>query len=117
MDFITRNDSDLEYTEMLNDKKSAQYSLKKKLLDAEEELSVTGKLHVGRKCTQEYIVYSFYTGIFDKNEVHSIIKKHWSKDKTECRKRKEQNICKSVSDVVNEEIYDLFLKGYEVLDL
>lgn len=57
MDFITREDEDLEYTELLYGKKSDQYTLKKKLLDAEAILLATGKLQLGKECTREYIVY------------------------------------------------------------
>ena len=98
-------DEDLEYTELLYGKKSDQYALKKKMLEAISKLSDAGILHMGKEFTQEYIVYSFRTDIFDKNKVHAVVKRYWNKEKTDCKRRKEQIICKSVSAVANKEIY------------
>lgn len=117
MDFITRTDRDSEQTEMFYGKKSEQFALKNVMLDAENKLRTTGVLRVGKECTNEYILYTFYTGIFDKNEVHSVIKSYWNKGKTELRKKKEKSICKSISDISDNDIYDLILKGYKIVEL
>ena len=117
MDFVTRGDKDLKYTEMYYEKKSNQYALHSMLLNAENKLNMTGTLKLGKMCKQEYILITYHTDISEKNIVNSMIKSYWNTDKTEMRKMKEKIISKSISKVIYNDVYDLILKGkYEVVD-
>lgn len=116
MDFITRGDRDLKYIEMYYGKKSAQYALHSILLDAENKLKTVGTLKLGKMCKQEYILITYNTNIFDKNSVGSMIKSYWNMDKTEMKKMKEKVIGKSISSVIDNDVYDLILNGkYQVV--
>lgn len=118
MDFITRGDRDLKHTEMYYGKKSDRYALHSILLDAENKLKTTGKLKLGKMCKQEYILISFYTNIIDKNRVTSMIKSYWNTDKTRLKNKKEKTLDKSISELVDNEVYELILNGkYEVVEL
>ena len=117
MDFITRGDRDLIHTEMFYGKKSDQYALHSLLLDAENRLKMTGSLKLGKMCKQEYILITFYTKVFDNTTVGSMVKSYWSTDKTEMKKRKEKVIGKSISSVIDNDVYDLILNGkYQVVE-
>lgn len=117
MDFITRRDRDLKHTEMFYGKKSDQYALHNLLLDAENRLKMTGSLKLGKMCKQEYILIIFYQSIIDKTVVCSMIKSYWNTDKTEMKKMKEIVIGKSISAVIDNDVYDLILNGkYEVVE-
>lgn len=116
MDFITRGDRNLEHTELFYGKKSDQYALHSLLLDAENKLKMTGSLRLGKMCKQEYILITYYIKAFDKNSVGSMIKSHWNIDKTELKKKKEREVNKSISSVIDNDVYDLILNGkYEIL--
>lgn len=116
MDFITRGDRDLEHTELFYGKKSDQYALHSLLLDAENKLKMTGSLRLGKMCKQEYILITYYVKLFDKNSVGSMIKSYWNTDKTELKKKKEREVNKSISSVIDNDVYDLILNGkYEIL--
>lgn len=117
MDFITRRDSDLKHTEMYYGKQSEQYALHSILLDAENKLKTVGTLKLGKMCKREYILITYNTNIFDKNSVGSMIKTYWNTDKTEMRKMKEKVIGKSISSVIDNDVYDLILNGkYQVVE-
>ena len=116
MDFITRGDRNLEHTELFYGKKSDQYALHSLLLDAENKLRMTGSLRLGKMCKQEYILITYYIKAFDKDSVGSMIKSHWNTNKTELKKKKEREVNKSISSVIDNDVYDLILNGkYEIL--
>lgn len=112
-----KRDGDLEIIEMLYGKKSGEYILHKALLDAENKLRKTGILRLGKMCKQEYILIRFYARCIDKDTVESMVKSYWNTDKTELKKKKEKTINKSVTSVINHEVYELIVNGkYIVLN-
>ena len=117
MDFITRRNRNLIYTEMYYGKQSDQYALHSLLLDAENKLKTTGCLKLGKMCKKEYILIRYNTNIFDKNTVGSMTKSYWNTDKTKMKKMKEKVIGKSISSIIDNDVYDLILNGkYQVVE-
>lgn len=118
MDFITKGDKDLKHTEMFYGKHSDQYALHKVLLDAENTLKTTGYLKLGKQCKEEYITITYRLLLhFKADNAISKTKTHWNKEKTEIRKTKENVLDKSISSLINDEVYDLILNGkYKVLE-
>jgi hypothetical protein len=115
MDFITRGDRDLKHTEIFYGKKSDQYALHSLLLDAENTLKTTGFLVLGKQCKQEYITITFYIMSHINDGTIKKVKTHWNKEKTEIRKVKEKVLNKSISSLVDNDVYDLILNnGYKL---
>ena len=113
MDFITRGDRDLEHTELLYGRKSDQCVLHSILLNAEKEMKGNNGLRLGKQCKKEYIVITF---VCDGNIVMFKHKTHWDIDKTSIKKQKTWSINKNISNVVDNDVYDLILNGnYKIL--
>lgn len=117
MDFITKSDKNIHQTEILYGKKSDQFKLHNLLLNAENKLKTTGHLILGRQCKQEYITVTFYIMSHTNSGTIKKVKTHWNKEKTEVRKNKESVLNKSISSLVDNDVYNLILNdGYKLED-
>lgn len=76
-----------------------------------------GELSLGKQCKEEYIVYKFYLS----NKSNSIVERKTKEqytDNTLIQLKKSPKITlidKPLSKVIDDDIYDLVLRGYELI--
>lgn len=76
-------------------------------------------INLGKQCVGEYIIYNFYNLTRDNSTVKRMCKEHY-KDNTlnECKKcSKKTLINKQLREVIDNDIYELLLRGYELITI
>lgn len=119
MDFVSRTSDDLSWTKSLYGEKSNQYSLHKKLLDAEEAVKAEGHVALGKECENEYILQVFYINPGNSNSINLKNKFYLTKDASCLKNVKSRKIkgVRTIHDVVSNDVYDLIVNHqYQVVD-
>lgn len=91
--------------------------MNEKLKQIERELIENRIVDLGKQCKNEYIIYSFYNISIDNSVVKRMSKEHYSDSTFSCLKKRSKNtrIDKSLREVIDVIIYDLLLRGYELI--
>lgn len=90
-----------------------------KLKQIEKELIEERAVNLGKQCKGEYIVYNFYNITKDNSVVKRMCKEHYSDSTLSELKKCSKNtfINKPLKEVINNDIYDLLLRGYELITI
>lgn len=93
--------------------------MKEKLREIEETFIKEKDINLGKQCVGEYIIYNFYNLTRDNSTVKRMCKEHYT-DNTlnECKKcSKKTLINKPLREVIDNDIYELLLRGYELITI
>lgn len=93
-------------------------NIQKKLKQIEKTFLEEREINLGKQCKGEYIVYNFYNITTDNTTVKRMCKEHYadSSCKTIKKSSKHTLINKSLREVIDNDIYDLLCRGYELID-
>lgn len=99
----------------------AQYEtiMNEKLKKIEEAFIKKRGINLGKQCKGEYIIYNFYNLTKDDVIVKRMSKEHYTDDTfDECKKvSKKTLINKPLREVIDNDIYELLLRGYELITI
>lgn len=93
--------------------------MNEKLKVVEKALIEERAINLGKQCANEYIIYNFYNITKDNSVVKRMSKEHYSDSTlTNCKKTsKETMLNKPLREVIDSIVYELLLKGYELLTI
>lgn len=94
-------------------------TMSEKLKQIEKVLIEEREVNLGKQCSKEYIIYNFYHISEDNSVVKRMCKEHYS-DNTFSEKKKISKktlINKPLREVIDNIIYDLLLRGYELITI
>lgn len=94
-------------------------NINEKLKGIEKVLLEERVVDLGKQCEGEYIIYSFYNVASDNGVVKRMCKEHYSdsslKELKKCSKHTLIN--KSLRETIDDVVYNLLLKGYELVNV
>lgn len=94
-------------------------NINEKLKEIEKVLLEERSIDLGKQCKGEYIIYNFYNITSDNSVVKRMCKEHYSdsslKELRKCSKHTLIN--KSLRETIDDVVYNLLLKGYELVNV
>lgn len=93
--------------------------MNEKLKKIEETFIEERDISLGKQCKGEYIIYNFYNLTKDNSIVKRMSKEHYS-DSTlnQCKKCSKRTLLnKSLREVIDNDIYNLLLRGYDLIKI
>ena len=91
--------------------------INEKLKQIEKILIEERGIELGKRCSAEYIVYEFYFITNDNSVVRRMCKYHYTDSTLLVCKKKSKNtlINKPLREVIDKDVYNLLLKGYDLI--
>lgn len=91
--------------------------MNEKLKQIEKIFLEEGEINLGKQCKNEYIVYNFYNLTTDNSTVKKMCKEHYSDSSFNEPKKysKPTLINKSLREVIFNDVYNLLLRGYDLV--
>lgn len=91
--------------------------MNEKLKQIEKLLIEERGVELGKQCKGEYIVYEFYFLSNDNSVVRRMCKYHYTDSTLSVCKKNSKNtlINKPLRDVIDKSIYDLLMRGYDLI--
>lgn len=91
--------------------------MNEKLKRIEGTFLENGEISLGKQCKSEYIVYTFYNYTIYNQSVKRMSKEHYSDSSlTELKKRSKRTLInKSLREVIDNDVYDLLGRGYDLI--
>lgn len=93
--------------------------MNEKLKQIEKTFLEEREINLGKQCKGEYIIYNFYNLTSDNKTVKSMSKEHYSDNSlNELEKSsKRPLINKSLREVIDNDVYELLLRGYDLITI
>ena len=93
--------------------------MNEKLKQIEKTLLEKGQINLGKQCKGEYIIYNFYNLTNDNKIMMRMCKEHYSDSSFNELKKSSKNtlINKSLREVIDNDVYDLLIKGYDLITI
>lgn len=93
--------------------------MNEKLKKIEEIFIEERDINLGKQCKGEYIIYNFYNLTKDNAIVKRMCKEHYTDDTlNECKKTSKKTLInKPLREVIDNDIYELLLRGYELITI
>lgn len=93
--------------------------MNEKLNQIEKLLIEERGVELGKQCKGEYIVYEFYFPTNDNSVVRRMCKYHYTDNTLSVCKKQSKNtfINKPLREVIDNVVYDLLLRGYDLIDV
>ena len=92
--------------------------MNEKLKHIENVLIKERGVELGKQCRGEYIVYEFYFPTSDNSVVRRMCKYHYTDSTLSVCKKKSKNtlINKPLRKVIDDDIYNLLVRGYDLIE-
>lgn len=93
--------------------------MKEKLKQIEKVLIEEREINLGKQCKEEYIIYNFYHINKDNSVVKRMCKEHYSDSTLSQLKKRSKHtlINKPLREVIDNVVYDLLLRGYDLITI
>ena len=93
--------------------------MNEKLKQIEKTFLEEREINLGKQCKGEYIIYNFYNLTTDNSTVKRMSKEHYSDNSLNELKKssKHTRINKSFREVIDNDVYNLLLRGYELVSI
>lgn len=77
------------------------------------------EINLGKQCKGEYIIYNFYNLTSDNKTVKSMSKEYYSDNSLNELKKSSKRplINKSLREVIDNDVYELLLRGYDLITI
>lgn len=74
-------------------------------------------IELGKQCSKEYIVYEFYLITNDNSVVRRMCKYHYTDSTLSVCKKKSKNtlVNKPLREIIDNDVYNLLLRGYSLI--
>ena len=89
--------------------------MNEKLKQIEKIFVEEREINLGKQCKGEYIIYKFYNLTTDNSTVKRMCKEHYSDNSF--KSSNHTLINKSLREVIDNDIYNLLLRGYDLVTI